>query len=199
MVDKNEKRTMIQDRPTNGPSTPATTRVAELPAAQGGAAQRGYGPFTFMRRFAEDMDHLFEEFGVHHDMSMPRLLTRGREWLRREAGFVPADWTPQVDVKEKDGKFIVRADLPGVPKEGVKIEVRDGFLMLQGERRHEKTEEREGHFYSECSYGSFARSIPLPDGADVAKADATYRDGVLEVAIPVAKATEAIGHRIPIH
>ena len=60
---------------------------------------------------------------------------------------------------------MVRADLPGMSKEDIKVEVTDGVITIQGERKQEKKEEREGYSYSECSYGSFYRSIPLPEGA----------------------------------
>ena len=71
-------------------------------------------PFTFLRRFAREMDHLFEDFGLESGWHLPRFLGRGRELLRREAGFVPAEWSPRVDVLEREGQFVVRADLPGM-------------------------------------------------------------------------------------
>jgi HSP20 family protein len=151
-----------------------------------------------MRRFAEDMDRLFEDYEIRHGSGMPRLLSRGRELLRREAGLVPADWSPKVDVKERDGKFIVRADLPGMSKDSVKVEARDGLLTIQGERRQEAKEEHEGHYYSECSYGTFSRSIPLPEGIDISAADATFRDGVLEITMPAPKQVGRVGRSVPV-
>jgi HSP20 family protein len=141
-------------------------------------------PFAYMRRFAEEMDQLFEHFGLHTGWRMPGFFTRGHELLRREAGFVPGEWSPQIDVLEREGQFAVRADLPGMTKEDVKVDVTDDAVTIQGERKHHKKEEREGYYYSERSYGSFYRSIPLPEGAEASKAAATFQNGVLEVTMP---------------
>jgi len=73
-------------------------------------------PYAYMRRFAQEMDHLFENFGLQTGMRMPSFLTRGHELLRREAGFVPGTWSPHVDVFERNGQFMVKADLPGQPR-----------------------------------------------------------------------------------
>src|SRR5271166_6223839 len=88
-------------------------------------------PFAFMRRFAEEMDHLFEDFGFESGWHLPRFLGRGRELLRREAGFIPAEWSPRVDVLEREGQFVVRADLPGLSKEDIKVEVSDDLITIQ--------------------------------------------------------------------
>jgi HSP20 family protein len=141
-------------------------------------------PFAFMHRFAEEMERLFEDFWLGHGLRMPILVSRSRELLKRERGIVPAEWSPRIDVLEKDGQFTVRADLPGLSKDDVKVEVTEDLLTIQGERRQEKKEEREGYSYNECSYGSFYRSTPLPEGADASKATAEFRNGVLEVTIP---------------
>src|SRR5262245_55722732 len=73
-------------------------------------ALRAGSPFALVRRFAEEMDRLFEEFGVGHGLHMPGFITRGHELLRREAGLVEADWSPHIDVKEQGGRLLVRAD-----------------------------------------------------------------------------------------
>jgi HSP20 family protein len=157
-------------------------------AARGSTApalRRNYSsPFAFMRRFAEEMDHLFENFGLETGLHLPGAVARGREMLRREAGLIPAVWSPKVDVVERDGQFIIRADLPGLSKDDVKVEITDDAVTIHGERKESKKEEREGRYYSECSYGSFYRTIPLPEGAEAAKATAEFRNGVLEIAIP---------------
>jgi HSP20 family protein len=141
-------------------------------------------PFTFLRRFAREMDHLFEDFGGESGWHFPRFVSRGHELLRREAGLVPAEWSPRVDVLEREGEFVVRADLPGLTKDDIKVEVGSDLLTIQGERKNEKKEQREGYCYSECSYGSFYRAVPLPEGADASKATAEFRSGVLEVTLP---------------
>jgi HSP20 family protein len=179
-------------------------------------------PFAFMRRFAEEMDHLFEDFGVETKWHLPgfrsatklplgltsfdidsrwhlpKILGRGRELLGREAGLLPAEWSPKVDVLEREGQFVIRADLPGLSNEDVKVEVADGLITIQGERKQEKKEEREGYYYSECGYGSFYRAIPIPEGAEASQATAEFRQGVLEVTVPVPPRPESKARRVEV-
>lgn len=151
-------------------------------------------PLAFMRRFAGEMDHLFEEYGLR----MPSFFGRGREMLLRETGLIPAEWSPRVDVSEKEGKFVVRADLPGLSKDDVQVELTGDMLAIRGKRKHEKSEERKGYSYSECSYGSFYRAVPLPEGVDSSKATAEFQNGVLEVVMPSQHRTEAQPRRLEI-
>ncbi len=155
-------------------------------------------PFGFMRRFAEEMDHLVEDFGLGFGWHLPRALTRGRELLRRETGLIPAEWSPRVDIGQKDGNLVVRADLPGLSKDDIKVDITEDALTIQGERKQEKKEEREGYSYSECSYGSFYRAIPLPEGADASKATAEFRNGVLEVVVPAPARPESKARRLEV-
>jgi len=141
-------------------------------------------PFGYMRRFAEEMDNLFENFAFQTGLRMPSFLTRSHELLRREAGFIPGEWSPQIAVSEGDGQIVVHADLPGLSKEEVTVDITDNLLTIQGERKEQKKEERGGCTYNECRYGSFYRAVPLPAGADSSKATAQFRNGVLEVTVP---------------
>ena len=94
-------------------------------------------------------------------------------------------WTPAIDVVREDGHLVVHADLPGVKPEEVKIEVEDDILTVSGEHR-ESTEQKGRHYMRrERRYGSFHRSMPLPAGVDPKKIEATTRDGVVEVMIPL--------------
>jgi HSP20 family protein len=92
-------------------------------------------------------------------------------------------WMPQVEVCEQGGKLHVFADLPGMSKEDVKLSMEGDQLIVQGERRssHEEGQQGSGFYQSECSYGSFYRSIPLPEGVDPQSAEASFKDGVLDV------------------
>ena len=130
-------------------------------------------PFSLMRRFSNEMDRLFEGFGFR-----PRFF---------ETPVETALWAPNVEVLEKEGKLLVRADLPGLTKDDVKVGVTDDVLTLEGERKQEKEEKREGYFRSERSYGAFYRAIPLPDGVKADGIVANFRNGVLEVAMPLVK------------
>ncbi len=99
-------------------------------------------------------------------------------------------WTPAIDVVRDDGNLVIHADLPGIKPEEVKIEVEDDGLTVSGEHREEKEEKREHYMRRERRYGSFSRSMVLPQGVKADDIEATCEDGVLEVTIPTAKAEE---------
>ncbi len=136
-------------------------------------------PFQMMRRFTKDMERLFEDFG---GFGFPNFFRTDFAPFRMELD--TGEWMPQIEVFQNNGQFTVRADLPGLTKDDVKVEVTDDFLTLSGERKEEKEEKREGFYRSERSYGSFYRQIPLPEGAKTENAAATFVNGVLEIAIP---------------
>lgn len=92
-------------------------------------------------------------------------------------------WVPSVDVKEDKEGICIRAEIPGMKKEDVKIHVEGDVLTLSGEKKIEKKEEGENWYRSECSYGSFSRSFTLPKVVDVEHINAKMQDGVLEVKI----------------
>ena len=95
----------------------------------------------------------------------------------------PALWSPQIETFQRGDQFVVRADLPGLKREDVNIELTDDSLTIEGERREEREEDREGYYRSERSYGSFYRVVPLPEGAITESAKATFKNGVLEVEV----------------
>ena len=127
-------------------------------------------PFQLMRRMSEEMDRMFDRVlgGAAGD--------RGA----LSPGGVAA-WSPRVEVFQKQDKFIVRAELPGISKDDVQVEIGADQLIVQGQRREEHEEEREGFYRSERSYGSFYRAVPLPEGVIAESAEASFRDGVLEI------------------
>jgi HSP20 family protein len=138
-------------------------------------------PFSFMRRFGEEMDRLFDDFGFGRGWLAPSF---GRDFFPAGFGdFGRTGWSPQVEVFEREGQFVVRADLPGLTKDDVKVEVADGALTISGERKSEHEEKGEGFYRSERSYGSFYRQIPLPEGVNADEAQATFNNGVLEISI----------------
>jgi HSP20 family protein len=88
-------------------------------------------------------------------------------------------------VKEEKGKLLVTAELPGVNYEDVKVHFTGDALVVEGERKYEKEEKREGYFHTERSYGRFYRAFPVPEGANAEKATARFNNGVLNVVIPI--------------
>jgi HSP20 family protein len=123
-----------------------------------------------MRQMTRDFDQLFGDFGFRLPMfeRMPEV-----------------HWIPELEVFERDGRFIVRADLPGMKKEDVKVNIQDNMLILEGERKVEEEVKKDNFHRTERSYGSFFRSLPLPEGVKVDKIDAKFKDGVLEVTMPI--------------
>ena len=111
----------------------------------------------------------------------------------REMGFVPA-----LEIEEKNNTVFVKADLPGMQKADVKVEVAPEGLTITGERKEEKEVKKEGYFRTERMYGSFERFVPLPDGAEVDKAVATFKDGVLEVKVPLGVVPKPQAKTLPI-
>jgi HSP20 family protein len=104
---------------------------------------------------------------------------------------------PQVEVFERDNKLIVRADLPGLQEQDVKVEVDEGVLTISGERKNDFEEKREGYFHSERSYGYFQRSVRLPEGIDLNQIQARFDSGVLEVEAPIPE-QKPKGRNVPI-
>lgn len=137
-------------------------------------------PFAILRQMTSELDRMWES--PWPALRFPSL---------RVAGFDgdAARWTPGIDVCEKDGRLVTKVDLPGVKKEDVKVEVTDGHLAISGERKSEAEEKQDQYYRVERQYGSFYRSVPLPDGVKLDDVKATFADGVLEVSVPLPPKT----------
>jgi HSP20 family protein len=105
-------------------------------------------------------------------------------------------WVPAMDLVETADSLVLKADLPGLSKDDVSIEVKDGVLTVSGERKAEHEEKADGYYRVERAFGSFSRSLALPQGIDAGGIDADFTDGVLEVRIP--KPEERKPHRVEI-
>jgi HSP20 family protein len=149
-------------------------------------ARWNLGPLGMMQRFTDEIDRLFEDFGVGHRWSSS--LSRSGAEL----------WAPQIDVFQRSNELVIRADLPGMSKEDVKVDVTEDALTIEGERRSEREEERQGVYRSERSYGSFHRVVPLPPGTITDQAKASFRDGVLEITMPTPPEQVTRGRRLEI-
>ena len=111
------------------------------------------------------------------------LFTRS-PFQRAQEGISAQQWYPQVDITEDDKEYLVKADLPEVAKNDVKVAFREGVLEIAGERKQEKKESTQRFHRTERTYGAFLRSFTLPAAAEGEKARAEFHDGVLTVRIP---------------
>lgn len=158
-------------------------------------ARRGYDPLDFRSGSPLAPWRMFDPFFTNPFALMRRLGDEMDQWFANAGaagqGWEGSQWWPTIDVSEKDGKMIVRADLPGINTNDLKVEMTDGSLTIRGERKREHEEEREGIRRSERSYGSFFRSIPLPQGVSADQVRAQFKDGVLEVTLPMPESQRA--------
>lgn len=171
----------------------------------------GGGLFSSMRRLSDEMDRMFDSFlggrsrwgsGSSYGDDEGRLgrgtASQGSSTMptdaqrRASSGAVtqpgsqsasptPSFWSPHIEMYERDGKLVITADLPGLKRDDVNIELHPDHIVLQGSRQQEQTTNERGYYRSERSYGSFYRSIPLPEGVDGDSARATFEDGVLRI------------------
>jgi len=141
-------------------------------------------PMSMLERFADEIDNVFGEFGFGRARG---LFGSGRDM-----------WAPAVEVYHRNNELVVRADLPGLKKEDISIDVTDNDLTISGERRQEHETDRGGVYRSERSYGSFHRTIPLPEGAMADQAKASFKDGVLEIRMPAPPEQVTRGRRLEI-
>ncbi|MDY6879423.1 MAG: Hsp20/alpha crystallin family protein [Thermodesulfobacteriota bacterium] len=125
-------------------------------------------------------------------------------WL--DGGFFPSikmddevfrNWKPAVDIYADDEKITITAELPGVDKKDIHVDLKDGILTLSGERTYENEVKEEKYHRKERAHGKFYRSFALPEGADVDKIDADYKDGVLKIVI--GKREEIKPKKVEIH
>jgi HSP20 family protein len=114
----------------------------------------------------------------------------------RTANGTARRWVPAMDLVETDDHLVLRVDLPGLDRDDVKIEIKDGVLTVAGERKAEHEERKDGYHRVERAYGGFARSLSLPQGVDADQVHAEFEKGVLEVRIP--KPAERKPHRVQI-
>ncbi|HJR77215.1 MAG TPA: Hsp20/alpha crystallin family protein [Nitrospiraceae bacterium] len=114
-----------------------------------------------------------------------RMFTRPAAWQGHDREIMTvADWTPTVDISETEAEFLIKAELPDIKKDEVKVTVEDGVLTIQGERNREKEEKGKKYHRVERSYGRFIRSFTLPDSVDAAAVKAEYTEGVLNLHLP---------------
>jgi HSP20 family protein len=121
-----------------------------------------------------EMDDMFDRY------------TKAVGWPRRGSQELMAtgDWAPRVDISETDHEFIIKAEIPEVGKEDLKVTVDNNVLTIRGERKQEKEEKGKKFHRVERYYGTFARSFTLPENVDQAKIEASFKDGMLNLRLP---------------
>jgi HSP20 family protein len=117
-----------------------------------------------------DLDRLFEDFFNGHGLA------------KRDG--TSTVWSPSVDVHEDEQSFFIEAELPGMRKEDIQLEIENNVLSIRGERRLEKKEEKDNYHFVERSYGSFFRSFTLPKNVNTEAIGAEYKDGMLKLTLP---------------
>jgi len=140
-----------------------------------------WDPFRDLLSIQDRMNRLFEQ-----------TLSRSRS----EEGIAASTWTPAVDIYETPETIVLKAELPGLSREDIEIQIRDNALTLNGERRFAKDVQQENYLRIERAYGAFQRSFTLPATIQQDKIRAVFRDGVLELTLP--KAEEAKPKKIAI-
>jgi HSP20 family protein len=117
--------------------------------------------------------------------------------LRREGGEM-MEWTPVSDISETDKEFLIKAELPEVKKEDVKVTLQDGAITISGERKHEKKQKGENEIRVESFYGTFSRTFALPDNIDAKGIRAEAKDGVLRVHVPKLEGAKSTAAQIEV-
>lgn len=159
-------------------------------AGSRGMVRGGYfpSPWELMRRMNEQLAELAQSIQLVPDADTARGQRRDMTPFQRGAADLgtPAIWAPRIEMQQRDGELVVRAELAGIEADEIDVTIADGMLVLSGERQQERQEDEGPFVRSERVYGSFYRAIPLPDGADEDNVTADFRNGVLELRIPVA-------------
>ena len=132
-------------------------------------------PFRGRRGFYDPVSEMNRVF----DNMLGGLMRRSEGQQRAET----TEWAPVIDVVTENGDLVIKAELPGVKQEDVDITLQDNVLTVSGERKAEQEEERGGYYVRERRYGSFSRSLTVPEGVDESKIHARYENGVLEVTV----------------
>lgn len=154
-------------------------KKGETKAVDRPSAIEPWRPIEALRR---EVDRLFEEFGRGPwPTSFGRALFDSEPLWQGRLGWRSA---PAVDIVERDNAYQVTAELPGLDEKDVEVSVEDGSLTIRGEKREEKEEKKKGYHLQERRYGSFERTLRLPEGVDPEKIDARFSKGVLTVTLP---------------
>ena len=155
-----------------------------LPAVSRKGKAEDYHPFYSLQR---EMNSLFDDFFRGFDITPRGFAVEGL-----------GTFSPSIDVKESEKDFMIRAELPGVDEKDVEVTVTNDTVTIKGEKKEEKEDKGENYYYMERSYGSFNRVIPLTEEIESDKAEAGFKNGVLNIKIPKSQKAKAKGTKVPI-
>ena len=141
-------------------------------------------PFYSLQR---EMNSLFDNFFWGFDVAP-----------RGSAAAGMGMFTPSIDVKENEKEFIIKAELPGVEEKDIEVTVTNDAVTIQGEKKEEKEDKDKNYYYMERSYGSFSRVIPLEAEIESNKAEARFKNGILDIKIPKNQSVKEKGTKVPI-
>ena len=177
-----------QKQERSGSEQPVRSTAREQASVPRREWERPYGPLGIMRQGLDEMERWFGHWG--------------RSWLTPGTGQGPfsqgGDWSPAIEAFQRGNEFVIRVDAPGMNRQDLQVEVGDDTVTIHGERRQDRQEERDGMFWTERSYGSFTRTIPLPHGAIADSAKASFNNGVLEVVTQSPSTETRRGRRVDI-
>ena len=140
-------------------------------------------PGALLRRLFRDLD----------PWSEPRFPLAG---LRRAFADVP--WTPRLEMRERDQRLAITLELPGLKREDIGVNLTDEGLVIEGERAQGAENREDEWFTTERTYGRFYRVVPLPDGVNFKEVKATFRNGVLEISVPLPAAAAKAPYKVPV-
>ena len=161
-----------------------------MPMKREDSATRRWDPWEMFESLQDEMDRFWRRPGAFWTGPFPQL-------FRRTGGQAMA-WAPRIDMYEKDNNIVVKAELPGLKKEDVQVEVDSGNLVIRGETSSESEVKEDAYYRMERSAGTFFRRIPLPAEVNPDQVQATMDNGVLEVRIPKPSESRSQAKKIPI-
>jgi HSP20 family protein len=168
---------------------------------RGQASQYPSAPFGFVRQMQDEMERWFNRFGAERNWTAPSNWpsnwTSPSAWMAR-AGEQAGDWMPAIDAFQRGNEFVIRADVPGMARTDLTVEIGEDSLTIRGERKHEDHGDQDGVFWSERSHGTFSRVVPLPPGAISDSAKASFTNGVLEVVVQAPSQEARRGRKVDI-
>lgn len=168
-----------------------TPKKEATPAPASAPAPAGWHPFEDLRR---EVDRLFEDFGRGNWLRPARSAFNLGPIFRRQFSWS----TPAVDLVEKDKAYEIIAELPGLSEGDIDVSVRNGSIVIKGEKQEEKEEKAKDYYLQERRFGSFQRAFSIPPGVDENKIDAAFKNGILTVTMPKTAEAQAPEKKIKV-